>query len=70
MAFIDKYTKPPECVDIIHRTSQGFHIRTRASRATSWENRVMYFRLYQHTRVVLYLLYTQAKISFNYCKTA
>ena len=24
-------------------------------------------QLYQHTRVVLYLLYTQPEISFNYC---
>ena len=30
-------------------------------------NRVMYGGLRQHTRVVLYLLYTQPKISFNYC---
>ena len=27
----------------------------------SWENRVMYGGLCQHTRVVLYLLYTQLK---------
>ena len=27
----------------------------------------MYFGLYQHMRVVLYLLYTQPEISFNYC---
>ena len=34
---------------------------------TSWENRVMYGGLYQHTREILYLLYTQPEISFNYC---
>ena len=33
---------------------------------TSWENQVMYGGLCQHTRVVLYLLYTQPEISFNY----
>ena len=33
-------------------------------------NRVMYGGLYQHTRVVLYLLYTQPEISFNYCIVA
>ena len=31
-----------------------------------WENRLMYDGLYQHTRVVLYLLYTQPEISLNY----
>ena len=25
MKVLDTYTKPPECVDIIGRTSQGFH---------------------------------------------
>ena len=29
-------------------------------------NRVKYFGLYQDTRVVLYLLYTQSEISLNY----
>ena len=34
---------------------------------TSLENQVMYGGLYQHMTVVLYLLYTQYEIFFNYC---
>ena len=58
-----KNTKLPACVDIIHRTSLGFHslcpesTRTMDScfQGTICENLVMYGGLYQHTRVVLYL---------------
>ena len=42
-------------------------VRRNSFQGTSWENRVTYGLLYQHTRVVLYLLYIQPKISFNCC---
>ena len=41
--------------------------RTSALRAPAGKNRVMYFGFNQHTRVVLYLIYTQPEISFNCC---
>ena len=60
-------TKLPSCDDIIHRTSLGFpslcpeSIRPTDScfQAPSCENLMMYGRLYQHTRVVLYIYYTE-----------
>ena len=72
---LHKYTKPPESVDIIIRTSldfsswcpEGTHPTDSCFQGTSCENLMMYCGLYQQTRVVLYLLYTQPEISFNYC---
>ena len=56
-------TKLPSCVDIIRGTSLGFpswcYESTRPTdlcfQGTSCENLMMYSRLYQHTRVVLYM---------------
>ena len=72
------YTKPSECVDIIRHTPRGFHSWCPGStgpldecfQGTSWENRVMFFGLYQPMMVVLYLLYTQPEISFSYSMIA
>ena len=58
-------TKLPSCVDIILRTSLGFHSwcpeSTRPTdscfQGTSCENLMMYGGLYQHTHVVLYIYY-------------
>ena len=72
----DKYTKPHLSVFIlftVHHevfpagTLEAQVRRTSAFKGTSWENRVMYGGLYQNTRVVLYLLYTQPEISYYYC---
>ena len=51
-------------------TARALEARVRrkiAFRAPAGKKRVMYGGLYEHTKLVLYLLYTQPKISFNYC---
>ena len=69
-------TKLPSCVDIIHLTSLGFHSwcseGTRPTdscfQGTSCENLVMYGRLYQHSRVVLYMYQTVKHINVKVSK--
>ena len=55
---------------MIRCTSQGFPSWGPGSTSPQLEKRVMYGRLCQHTRALLYLLYTQLEISFNNPNTA
>ena len=59
-------TKLPLCVDIIRRTSLGFHSWCpESTRPTDYENLMMYGGLYQHTHMVLYMgriRFSQAKV--------